>query len=52
MEILHNEKSFRYLSGLMKYLKKIKETTKEEEILKFNVRFDGHYYHLFYEYRW
>lgn len=52
MEILHDEKQFRYLSGVIKYLTKIRESTREEDIIKFEISFNGYYYYLRYEVRW
>jgi len=52
MEILSNTKRFRYLSGLIKFITKFRKETKEEDILKFEIKFDGYYYYLYYEFRW
>ena len=52
MEILSNKKKFRYLSGVIKFISEFRKRTLEEDILKFEITFDGYYYYLSYEFRW
>lgn len=52
MEILSAKKRFKYLSVVIKFITKFRNRTKEEDILKFEITFDGHYYYLYYEFIW
>jgi hypothetical protein len=52
MEILENEKKFRYLSGVIKYISEFRKNTKEEDIVEFEIKFNGCYYILNYKFRW
>ena len=50
---LENRKRFRYLSGVIKHLEELKkDITCEDDILKFEITFNGFYYYIKYEYRW
>ena len=52
MEILTKEKSFRYLSGVIKYLQEIKASTAESDIKSFSVKYEGRRYRVVIDYRW
>ena len=54
MEFLKNEKRFRYLNALIKYLTKIKEEhiVTEDDMIDFEIKFHHGYYYLKYKFRW
>jgi len=50
MQILKIDTKFRYITGVIKHLTKLRKIMLEEDMMKFEIIFDGYYYYLKYEY--